>query len=505
MTHPLRVLIFYQRNWGIRLGHFLCERIQQEYAGATFAALVFKQTALDHIHAQQTVPFEKIWYWEQHYHEEESKEAATLSLDEIAEVLQLDSIWPLVQSMRLMVKNYSRKYYYAFSQSVSDAQLERVIRSTYRLVREMVDTFQPNVIVMPNFVTLPHLFLIAYAKVKGILIRNIVDTKIAGYLTWAEDQTFAGGLLHKKLQWDQTPVEQLPTYTEAVEYLQTFRQKFIYPDYVSLYPQAGPSFFSLVNPLFYLKMLELAFRRKFKKKLRDKQKIVSLDYLPPRLVIRDRFSQYRYWRAVTQFPYDPLPERFIYFPLQFQPEEVIDVVAPYFNNQLECARLTAQSMPGGLTLVVKDHPAMAGMRSPEYLYKLQHQPNIKLVDYRIPTHEILNKAVGVVTISGTTIIEAALLGIPCVQFSNLAFSLMFPHVRHCSDFTQLARVIKEHILNFNKTDPAHDRWLVRYIALTLHYGFTVKYADIWDRGGQSSREPLWQALDREIQAWFQAA
>ena len=59
-------------------------------------------------------------------------------------------------------------------------------------------------------------------------------------------------------------------------------------------------------------------------------------------------------------------------PLQFQPEESIDVQAPRFNNMIELARQVAMSLPGDMTLIVKDHPGMFGFRNPKYLNKIKN-------------------------------------------------------------------------------------------------------------------------------------
>ena len=71
-----------------------------------------------------------------------------------------------------------------------------------------------------------------------------------------------------------------------------------------------------------------------------------------------------------------------------QPELAIDVLAPFFTNQIEVARLIAMSLPDDYTLVVKDHPIMVGLRRPRYLDKIQKLPNVKLIDYSIKTPDI---------------------------------------------------------------------------------------------------------------------
>ena len=502
MSGP-RVLIFYQRKWGIRFGRFLCERILESLPEATFSALVFRPNALEDLRKGGSVTFEKHWYWEDLFENPRRYlDGEEPSLTEICRELGVDSVWPLVQSFRTMVKDYARKYYFAYTQSIPDEEILVYVRMTFKLVREMFDTVRPEMVIMPNAVALPHLMALEMARTRGIFIRCIADTKVSGYYMWVADRDIGAGSVFDAMGDPATAaVETLPHFEQARAYLETFRSRFIQPEY-SGQDVSGPSLFgTLANPLFYLKMLELAFRRRFRRKHRSRSSVISIDNIPPHLVIRDQFSHYRYTRVANRMRYDPVPERFIYFPLQFQPEQMIDVIAPFFNNQLEAARLTAMALPDDLALVVKDHPAMVGRRSAEYLYKLQHQPNIRLVDYRVPTPELLQKSLGVVAISGTTLVEAAFLNKPAIQFGNVGTGLLFPHVVQCTDFTNLSRLIRRHILAFDAGDPAHDRAVLRFIALVMAHGFPLNYAGIWEQGQEGDREPMWLALKRDWLSW----
>src|SRR3989344_3597300 len=111
-------------------------------------------------------------------------------------------------------------------------------------------------------------------------------------------------------------------------------------------------------------------------------------------MLRDHYAKKWYRYCADRFPYHALDsiKKYVYFPLQFQPEEAIDVTAPFFNNQIETARLVAQSLPDDFTLVVKDHPDMAELRSPSYLQKIARTPNVKLVDYRVSSERLLKDA-----------------------------------------------------------------------------------------------------------------
>ena len=146
---------------------------------------------------------------------------------------------------------------------------------------------------------------------------------------------------------------------------------------------------------------------------------VSPEYRPPRLILRDYYTSRKNKKFSENFNYYPLEKikKFVYFPLQIQPEIAVDAAAPFFANQLETARQVAMSLPDDYTLVVRDVPVMAtsGRRSCSYLEKLARTPNVKLIDYRISPQEVLKQADLVVSPGGTTLAEAAFYCKPGIQ------------------------------------------------------------------------------------------
>ena len=55
----------------------------------------------------------------------------------------------------------------------------------------------------------------------------------------------------------------------------------------------------------------------------------------------------------------PSDEKYVYFPLQFEPERTILISAPYYTNQLELIKNIARSIPVDYFLYVKEHPGQS--------------------------------------------------------------------------------------------------------------------------------------------------
>ena len=176
----------------------------------------------------------------------------------------------------------------------------------------------------------------------------------------------------------------------------------------------------------------------------------------------------------------------------------MDVVAPFFGNQIETARQVAMSLPDDYTLAVKEHPEMLGLRPPSYIEKVARTPNVKLIDYRISSEEVLKKADLIISTSGTTISEAAFLKKPVIQLGNLGTTLKLPNVFKHTDMTTLATKIKE-ILKIDLNTAEYERRLENFVAAVYDTGFDFKYGTVWAKGTGDNMENIWTIYKKEIE------
>ena len=175
----------------------------------------------------------------------------------------------------------------------------------------------------------------------------------------------------------------------------------------------------------------------------------------------------------------------------------MDVAAPFFNNQIEIARLAAQSLPDDYTLVVKDHPEMAELRPPSYLEKVLRTPNVKLIDYRVPSKKVLERASLVISPNSTTIVEAVFLKKPVIQLGDLGTTQMLPGVIKHTDMRTLSKKIKE-ALTMNTDNPEYERRLENFVASAYDAGFDVDYFGAWESGRKDEYDTIWDAYKKEL-------
>ena len=122
----------------------------------------------------------------------------------------------------------------------------------------------------------------------------------------------------------------------------------------------------------------------------------------------------------------PPGEKFIYFPLQIQPERNVDVDAPYYTDQIEVVYHIAKSLPAEYLLYVKEHPHMIrrNWRKISDYKKILKMSNVRLIHPKLNSKELLRKCSLVITIAGTSGLEAAFEQKPSIVFSDVIYSIL---------------------------------------------------------------------------------
>ena len=375
----LRVLMFVQRLWGVRVGHKIAKRLFDK--GARIAAFVEKRPTLEFVNAQTDVTYEYILSYEEIMNEPDRFVDDDVSLDRICEDLGIDSIWPLATTEHNLARSYTGRYYYEDIQNKDDNFIISYMKALYCQVRRLFSVFQPNVVVSPNYVAPNHLIVEKLASRYGIRMIGVTHTRIKGIYSFSYDYKDSDGPFVRRIKDLQGRRSNSDNANEASTYIEGMRNFYSQPLYHERMKITNT--FDLINKAKYGVMESIRY---FLNGGVNPMANVgpTPDNRPPRYLIRDFFMEWKCRREMMRFEYTPMKclGRFAYFPLQVQPEAQIDTVAAYFNNQSEIARLTAKSLPGDMTLAVKEHPGMLGKRGHRFYDVLAKTPNVKVVDYR---------------------------------------------------------------------------------------------------------------------------
>ena len=493
-----RILIFQQRGWGLRIGNFLANKLQRE--GAKLAAFTFKRTAHNFTTSQTDVKYDLIINYDPILSDPKKYlDGDDYSLAEICSQLGIDSIWPYVYTSREHVKSYNDKYYFSFRQGASDAVINNYIKAIYKCIKIFFDEFNPEVIFAPNFVTLPHIMFYFYAKKRGVKMIAVSDSKVKDFNIFVRSFNEDEGYFFEYLEKLNSAEKVSSSIDKARNYIEEFRENFKKPTESEVIEKIQTRKSIIKQIKFHLKPYYQIYQWYTGKPAKMETLGVTVNYRPPKIILRDHFKSLTNQRFTENFDYYPLNKvkKYIYFPLQFQPEETIDVIAPYFSNQIETARQVAMSLPDDYTLVVKEHPAMVGLRPPSYLKKIARTANVKLIDYRIPSETVLKGADLVVSPSSTTVSEAAFYRVPSIQLGNLGATLRLPNVFKHTDMTTLSKKINE-LLGKNLNTQEYERKLENFVAAAYDTGFNLNYFGLWDRAESADMDALWRVWSEEI-------
>ncbi|MCD8554789.1 hypothetical protein [Seleniivibrio sp.] len=138
-----------------------------------------------------------------------------------------------------------------------------------------------------------------------------------------------------------------------------------------------------------------------------------------------------------------MPEAdFVYMPLHVSPEASLDILGGFWQNQLELVRSVARSLPHGMVVAVREHPAGLGCRHFSFFRETAKLPNVVNISPYADGMELIKNAKAVVSVSGTACYEAAFVGVGSVVFSDVFFCDL-PTVFRCRSVEDIRNILAE--------------------------------------------------------------
>lgn len=139
-------------------------------------------------------------------------------------------------------------------------------------------------------------------------------------------------------------------------------------------------------------------------------------------------------RGVFEKPVDG--EKYVLYPIHYQPEASTLVQAPMYLDQVNLLREMASSLPIDHRLYVKEHVSNRGRRPMEFYEQIKAIPAVRLLGPDEDTWTLIRNASVIAVITGTVGWEGLLFDKPVVSFGEVFFNLL-PQVyragRACKD------------------------------------------------------------------------
>ena len=156
-----------------------------------------------------------------------------------------------------------------------------------------------------------------------------------------------------------------------------------------------------------------------------------------------------FWKVIQKW-YDhrglfeePVPdEKFVLFPLHFQPEATTLIYGKWYNNQLNLIECLVRAIPVGYKLYVKEHSYGYGNRHLQFYKDIKKFQNVRLITPHVKSLDLIKQTSLVVTITGTVGWESLMLQKPVLIFGNVFYDI-FDGAKKVRDISELPSLVRK--------------------------------------------------------------
>jgi hypothetical protein len=135
--------------------------------------------------------------------------------------------------------------------------------------------------------------------------------------------------------------------------------------------------------------------------------------------------------------------RYVLFLLHLDPEYTSSTLARHFNHTHAIIQQLALSLPAGFVLAIKEHVIGLGNRRLSFYKELSCLPNLVFVDYRLKATDIARDAAAVATVWGTICLEASLMGVPVICFTEKSEFSILQNIITVRSPTEISRAVQQ--------------------------------------------------------------
>jgi hypothetical protein len=310
----------------------------------------------------------------------------------------------------------------------NDVWKTKILFDTIVWCEELVLSESPSVIVSLGNETLPTNVLYEIACKQVIPFLTIIHTRLENY--WILREDFAYGMAKSKVK----EVSDKYTSFSALNLAEHFIEKKVRNE-ESLYSSASKfisnsfaekrkAFINSLKSEFrdltaqtYWRAFSHTRERPYKVRRVEQNLIkVTLEQIRYFLIFHARMAGFRFSGTIST-PKD----KFFLWGLHVRPESSVLVLGDGID-EIDSLIETADQIPIGYFLAVKENPVMMGRRDYGFYKKLKNHKKIILVDPFVSSIKLIKESVGVIGISGTILLEATFFDKPSCALGNPEFA-----------------------------------------------------------------------------------
>lgn len=280
-------------------------------------------------------------------------------------------------------------------------KFEYVIRQTEKLF----DEIKPDYLVLYGPAGFSDALIYTIAKVKGCKVIELTSARILGKFAINDNLHNSWPIL--KLEYDKIKNQTNPNLETANSFIDNYFKSPAKQDCTINYKQSfGKRLKTIIKYAGYLIK---------SRKLPDFTLTVAPVVLWP---IKQTF-----FRMLRIFEY-PIPnEKFVFFPLHFQPEASTLIYGKWYVDQLALIESLSKSIPISHMLYLKEHSFGYGNRQLSFYKRLKALPNVRIISPYADNLKLIKECSLLVTITGTSGWEALLCQKPVIVFGDVFYNI----------------------------------------------------------------------------------
>ena len=348
----------------------------------------------------------------------------------------------------------------------SEAWKRKILFDTITWCEELILLKRPDIIFSISNVTLPTNIFFEIARVKSITFLTLSHTRLQNY--WILRDDFAYGMSDSKaseIKYSYSNEHHIDLADQYINNMVAKKDSFyqslsnnISENFINDKSSVAQSFFRDLKNFMastYWRAFMHGRERPYKVK-RVEQNLIMVSYtLLRHLVIYHLRSAGFKFSGKTEIP----DEKYFFWALQARPESS-GIVLGDGEDEIDKLFETAEHIPSGCFLVVKENPSMLGYRDRGFYRKIKKHKKLILIDPFVSSLDLLQSSLGVIGISGTILLEAAFYDKPSYALGKPEFNQFLSNAR--SDQTE--SFINEVLLN--KSDSPRTR-IKPYVAYLI--------------------------------------
>lgn len=463
------------QNQYCKIGHALASVLKEEYGVTEFSAYVFSRGAAEFVKSRTDIQYSPVLIDHELHHNFTNEALDIEYIRQFEKTYGTPQLWQYFYSDRKLMMSMGPKEETTavLDPLYSHEDLLRIFQVRAKAIEQMLKESRPDFILFFAIGALGHMILYHVAKKMGIPTYNIDFPRVANRMCVSQDFNTLTEVVDT-FEIFQKEKQETHYHAEARELIQHFRKTgSLRLQYLSIALGQLPKPIRIFNPKHILRSLTYIVtlsQNYFKSRGLFEYGMTSVN---PLRFIWYKLKQYvRSIRGLDHF-YQPLTwdEKFVFFPLHYEPELAILLLSPYYFDQITLIRYIAQSLPLDYKLYVKEHPAMVSKRKNQYYKELLKIPNVRLVDHGISGFEFIKRAKLITTITGTSGWEASIYGKPVITFGNVFYNAL-PFVTRARDMEKLPAIIHDKLTNFKYDENAMNNFTAAVLKKSVPFDFS---------------------------------